>query len=30
MLQSSVALEVQTRLSKTGTAMRQRAVKELH
>ena len=30
MLQSSVALEVQTRLSKTGTAVRQREVKELH
>ncbi|MEC7606734.1 MAG: hypothetical protein VYD68_09255, partial [Pseudomonadota bacterium] len=30
MLQSSVAIEVQARLSKTGTAMRQRAVEELH
>ncbi|MEC7126703.1 MAG: hypothetical protein VXW46_07045, partial [Pseudomonadota bacterium] len=30
MLQSSVAIEFQARLSKTGTAMRQRAVEELH
>ena len=30
MLQSSVAIEVQTRLLKTGTAMRQRAIDELH